>query len=419
MKKTSEWHLKLWWIVLLITLVAMLQHDVRADVVTQISVIEETEIATEIADSGPNSVSQKSGDNGDVVIRIKFSILNSTLSEVSQQVADTMENEVDAVMRSNLAYFKEASFFMFKFESLHTIVYLDLKFNQVLEEEQLDEVRKILYELIEVQNTIKNFWVDNLLISEQSGGRMYTYNYCNISGTCPSGARCIDGVDTCSATCDNNKGFCLNRGTCKQSGQVIKCDCPKRFNGTRCELSKGAFSDSVWIALIAVVGIVALLLLLILLFCLCKRCNSQKRSDREIYGVENVIGLQAVSDEMASVGGVAIQTDDSFLLNLTYGNGVPPKSGYSHKIMQTNDSFLLARSQNPRVSPVKKVQSHSNGSTPNESSRPGTSEGNARGENKETATLPSGGNSQPRTVSSTNPTSEVKTPGSPRNIMTV
>ena len=45
------------------------------------------------------------------------------------------------------------------------------------------------------------------------------------------------------------------------------------------------------------------------------------------------------------VGGVGCQTDDSFLLTQHMLNGIPPKPGFSHSVMQTTDSFLLAKSQ--------------------------------------------------------------------------
>ncbi len=66
------------------------------------------------------------------------------------------------------------------------------------------------------------------------------------------------------------------------------------------------------------------------------------RSD--IYPAENVIALE-MSNDYFIVGGVGTQTEDSFLLTQYMLNGIPPKPGFSHSVMQTTDSFLLAKSQ--------------------------------------------------------------------------
>lgn len=70
--------------------------------------------------------------------------------------------------------------------------------------------------------------------------------------------------------------------------------------------------------------------------------KSPHRSD--IYPAENIIALE-MSNDYFIVGGVGCQTDDSFLLTQYMLNGIPPKPGFSHSVMQTTDSFLLAKSQ--------------------------------------------------------------------------
>ena len=52
-----------------------------------------------------------------------------------------------------------------------------------------------------------------------------------------------------------------------------------------------------------------------------------------------------MSNDYFIVGGVGCQTDDSFLLTQYMLNGIPPKPGFSHSVMQTTDSFLLAKHQ--------------------------------------------------------------------------
>ena len=64
----------------------------------------------------------------------------------------------------------------------------------------------------------------------------------------------------------------------------------------------------------------------------------------ELFGIENVVALE-LSDEKSHISGMATQTDESFLLTRSHKDGVAPKPGHAHKIMQTNDSFLLAKTQ--------------------------------------------------------------------------
>lgn len=64
----------------------------------------------------------------------------------------------------------------------------------------------------------------------------------------------------------------------------------------------------------------------------------------ELFGIENVVALELM-DEKSHLGGMATQTDESFLLARSHKDGVAPKAGHAHKIMQTTDSFLLSKAQ--------------------------------------------------------------------------
>ncbi|PIK52459.1 hypothetical protein BSL78_10663 [Apostichopus japonicus] len=364
------------------------------------------------------------GDGDGDVIRIRFTILKKTVSQISSALEDEIESEISGYLSGNLTYFGKVELVSFNPRKQEEVsVTIDLHFNQKLNESTKQEIFKMLYELIEITGSVGELSVDNFAVSANNDGGMYAYNYCNISDRgCPTGVHCNGEGHSCTATCDENTEYCLNGGTCMPFSDVIQCECPEGFFGKDCKLTnrRRILNETARIILIVIAGLVALLIFLLLLFCLCRKCQPKKRPNRELFGVENVVALNC-RNEIVTVGGVAIQTDDSFLLNLSHANGVPPKPGYSHKVMQTNESFLLTRSQNPKVAQVK-GQPHENSQSANgSSSSPSTSEGGVDGNNRETRPISNGNNSPSTTVTVSKPNvGATQTGGSlPRNIVKV
>ncbi|KAJ8036618.1 hypothetical protein HOLleu_20643 [Holothuria leucospilota] len=386
----------------------------------QTTIIELSEEGVSPSSQPPVSSSRPPSSQGEDNFRIRFTILDYKWANTSKKLEDKVLDQVSFALKERLPDFAGAEFDAFRKSKEDSSLTADMEIylNEKLSGASRAAAYDILLDLVAVRGAFGSLRVGGLKV-ENDIGQMNAFTYCNITEkSCPDGVHCVGNGSSCTASCKMNEAYCLNGGTCRDEDVYITCHYTQRNSAhaqqhTSCPFHFSA--DTARVAVIAVAVVIFLLILLILLFCLVRKCQPCTKPSRELYGVENVVALHSIRDEAGPVGGVAIQTDDSFLLNLSYANGVPPKAGYSHKIMQTNESFLLARSQNPKVAQVK-AQTHLSQS---QNGSPTTSE-NSNG-SREPKPSPQGGTSstQPEDNSKVN-AEGTQTGGSlPRKIIKV
>lgn len=383
----------------------------------QTTIIELSEEGVSPSSQPPVTSSRPPSSQGEDNFRIRFTLLDYKWTNRSKKLEEKVLDQVSFALKERLPDFAGAEFDAFRKSKEDSSLTADMEIylNEKLSGASRAAAYDILLDLVAVRGAFGSLTVGGLKV-ENDIGQMNAFTYCNITEkSCPDGVHCVGNGSSCTASCKMNEAYCLNGGTCRDEDVYITCHCPADVTGDRCEVGGAILSDTARVAVIAVAVVIFLLILLILLFCLVRKCQPCTKPSRELYGVENVVALHSIREEAGPVGGVAIQTDDSFLLNLSYANGVPPKAGYSHKIMQTDESFLLARSQNPRVAQVK-AQAHLSQS---QNGSPTTSE-NSNG-SREPKPSPQGGTSstQPEDNSKVN-AEGTQTGGSlPRKIIKV
>ncbi|XP_022102464.1 uncharacterized protein LOC110985625 [Acanthaster planci] len=255
-----------------------------------------------------------------------------------------------------------------------------LEFKEVLNIKEREEVIMTLFEQVVLNGTLGAFEVEDLKLVSGNGEVMELNNACDVRPCLQTEMKCMASGIKCTASCSDNKGYCLNNSTCQESNDYIQCKCKKGFFGYRCDKKplppSGGRDDNAYIGIIAAAGIAVVLLLVMIIGCGYNRLvNRGKECDTsKLFPAENSVALEMLDEPPPVVGGVACQTIESFLLTKYMKHGVPPKPGFQHEIVQTNESFLLAKAQREREAAVNNVPASStqsgNGASPPPTSAP-------------------------------------------------
>ncbi|XP_072173542.1 uncharacterized protein [Diadema setosum] len=234
-------------------------------------------------------------------------------------------------------------------EDNHLIAFVLLEFEPRLPDDDRREVIKVLYEIVERNHTLGTLTVNELHVMLYSDKYVQISDACKITG-CPREMSCTSVGNECIAVCANNTDYCLNDAECVDESFPVTCTCRKDFSGPRCgdKMSDDDHAKTnLYVGIIAASSIAGIIVLAIIaascINLFNKRGGRTGKSD-ELFGIENVVALE-LSDEKIEIDGIGTQTDESFLLARSHKDGVPPKQGCAHKIMQTNDSFLLTKAQ--------------------------------------------------------------------------
>ncbi|XP_041459329.1 uncharacterized protein LOC121410974 isoform X1 [Lytechinus variegatus] len=284
-------------------------------------------------------------------IKVKFTLPGKSNGDIGGTLRTDIKNAINPILSEKFEEYNTSSvaFSECKDDCLTATVKLDFRLRITLEERR--GVIKVLYEIVERNQTLGNLRVEMLYVLNVKGSYERIHTACDITHCKPDMKCFIEGND-CSSVCADNTEYC-HHGRCEKFAQqsFITCHCEEGFTGPRCTQEIGNDESDgkpdLYVGIIAASAIACIIVLAIIL-ATCINIFNKKRirtgRSEELFGIENVVALELM-DEKSQLDGMATQTDESFLLARSHKDGVAPKAGHAHKIMQTNDSFLLAKAQ--------------------------------------------------------------------------
>ncbi|XP_038058461.1 interphotoreceptor matrix proteoglycan 2-like [Patiria miniata] len=289
---------------------------------------------------------------------MRFTISNRNYSDIEnpderEELESLLVEELEELYSNNKKF---RSVTVLEFRNGSIIVDVELEFTDALNVQERAQVFTALYEKVVLNGTLGALEVQDLKHVKDDGKIEELNDACDIRPCLQTEMKCVANGTKCTASCSDNKGYCLNNSTCRPNNDYIVCKCKKDFFGYRCDKKplppSGGRDDNAYIGIIAAAGIAVLLLLVMIVGCGYSRLvNRGKESDTsKLFQADNMVALEMLDEPPPVVGGVACQTIESFLLTKYMKHGIPPKPGFQHEIIQTNESFLLDKAQRERES---------------------------------------------------------------------
>ncbi|XP_030829370.1 uncharacterized protein LOC100891846 isoform X2 [Strongylocentrotus purpuratus] len=265
-------------------------------------------------------------------VTVKFTLPDKSPTDIGEPLRLEIRNAINPILKEKFEDYN-ASSIAFSSGSLIANVKLDFRLRITVEERR--EVIKVFYEMVERNNTLGSLRVEKLYVLNVQGSYDRIDDACHIT-RCPSGMTCFTDGNDCTSVCTTNQHYC-HHGTCEKVSKrspFITCHCEEGYTGGRCDKEIRDESEAdLYVGIIAASVIACIIVLAILLGTCINLFNKRRiRTGRseELFGIENVVALELM-DEKSHLGGMATQTDESFLLARSHKDGVAPKAGHAHK----------------------------------------------------------------------------------------